>query len=57
MKCPILSAGEYTSLKCLERDCAWYDEEKGRCSLVVIARELSRIQHTGINVRVAGYGG
>jgi len=40
--CPLASFRD-----CWKEDCAWWNEEKNCCSMVAIAKELSRIQVGG----------
>lgn len=39
--CPILSKREAAGFcPCLQKDCAWYEPELKKCSVLVIAKEL-----------------
>ena len=52
MKCPLMlrdwkprpEEKVWEPFNCLLQKCAWWDEEKQACSVVVIAKELTRIQ-------------
>jgi len=53
MICPLIIAGwnaatggdEVYKPDCLKQACAWWDEEENYCSVKVIAKKLSLIQH------------
>ena len=48
MKCPLLSAGEYTrnvsaptqSCDCLQKECAWWDEERYCCLFRTLSKKI-----------------
>jgi len=43
-RCPVNQAGD-----CLLKMCAWYDQQQGMCSILLIARSLDDFSHEGIN--------
>ena len=51
MKCPLLSAGEYTrnvstptsSCDCLKEECAWWDKTRSQCAILRLSINLEAI--------------
>ena len=53
MKCPLLCIGNYSaelmrenpSFECLREECAWFDENGDRCSVLELSRTMTAIGH------------
>lgn len=54
MKCPIISAGvaadpnigAYSGTDCLKEECAWWDSNNERCSVLVMALRIENLSDT-----------
>ena len=55
MKCPLLKIARAGLISeaarplddCMEKECAWWDEEFKRCAVLVLAKERTRIIYKG----------